>query len=120
MNSEKTTLTSLRNIKWIIVKTETNETNQVLPYISTNNKTEINELIYARVKLFCENIGIPSKSTKKISKPGWEIRLETQIKNLQKQAKMIKHKDAGIYWNKREKVTQEKITLQLDWFGFFV
>ena len=29
--------------------------------------------------IVCEKIGIPSKSTKKQSKPGWEIRLETQI-----------------------------------------
>ena len=43
--------------------------------------TELNELIYAGAKLVCEKIGIPSKSTKKKSKPGWEIRLETQIKN---------------------------------------
>ena len=36
---------------------------------------------YAGAKLVSENIGIPSKSTKKQSKPGWEIRQETQIKN---------------------------------------
>ena len=39
--------------------------NQVLPYILTNNMTALNELIYAETKLFCEKIGIPSKSTKK-------------------------------------------------------
>ena len=65
MNSEKTTLPSLRNIQWGTVKTETNKINQVLPYILTNNITELNELIYAGVKLICEKIWIPSKSTKK-------------------------------------------------------
>ena len=40
LNSEKTTLPSLRNIKWRTVKTETNKLNQVLTYISTNNITE--------------------------------------------------------------------------------
>ena len=67
MNSEKTTLPSLRNIEWRTVKTETNEINQALPCILTNNITELNELIYAGAKLVCEKIGIPSKSTKEKS-----------------------------------------------------
>ena len=45
MNSEKTTLPSLRNLEWRTVKTETNKINQVLTYISTNNITKLNELI---------------------------------------------------------------------------
>ena len=54
--------------------------------------TELNELIYAGAKLVCDKIGIPSKSTKEKSKPGWEFRLETQIKKkLLKQLKIIKH-----------------------------
>ena len=47
MNSEKTNLPSLRNIEWKTLKTEMNKTNQILPYISTNNITELNDLIYA-------------------------------------------------------------------------
>ena len=39
--------------------------NQVLTYISTNNITELNELIYGGAKLVCKKIGIPSKSSKK-------------------------------------------------------
>ena len=93
MNREKITLPSLRNIEWRIVRAETNKVNQVLAYISTNNTTELNELIYAGAKLVCEKIGIPSKSTKEKSKPGWEFRLETLIKNLRKQAKMLKTKE---------------------------
>ena len=68
MNSEKTTLPSLRNIEWRTVKTETNKINQVLPHISTNNITESNELIYAEAKVICEKIGISSKITKKNEK----------------------------------------------------
>ena len=49
-----------------------------------NNKTELNKLIYAGAKLVCKKIGVPLKSTKKKSKPEWEIRLETQIRNLRK------------------------------------
>ena len=114
MNSEKITLPSLRNIKWKIVKAETNKVNQVLTYISTNNLTELNNLIYTGVKLVCEKIGIPSKSTKEKSKPAWEFRLETQIRNLRKQAKMIKQKkDAGISRN-RKKTTQQKLKKQLE------
>ena len=115
MNSEKTNLLSLRNIKWRTLKIETNKINQVLPYISTNNITELNELIFAGAKLVCENIRIPLKSRKKKSKPGWEIRLETQIQNLRKQTKMIKEKrDTGICGNRKEKATREKITVQLE------
>ena len=72
MNSVKTKLPSLRNIKWRTLKTETNKINQILPYISTNHITEWNEQIYAGAKLGCEKIGIPSISTKKQSKLGWE------------------------------------------------
>ena len=54
MNGEKTTLPSLRNIKWRTVKKETEKINQALTYISTNNITELNELIYAGAKLACE------------------------------------------------------------------
>ena len=63
MNIEKITLPS-RNIEWRIGKDETNKVNQVLTYISTNNITELKELIYAGAKLVCKKIGIPSKSTK--------------------------------------------------------
>ena len=84
--------------------------NQILRHIPTNNITELNELIYAGAKLVCEKIGIPSKSTKKKSKPGWEIRLETQIKNRRKRARMIKQKkDAHICGTRKEKAIQEKI-----------
>ena len=47
MNSEKITLPSLRNIEWRTRKIETDEINQVLLYIQTNNITKLNELIYA-------------------------------------------------------------------------
>ena len=90
MNSERTSLPSLRNIEWKTLKIETNKINHKLSYIPTNNITVLNELIYAGAKLVCENIGIPSKSMKKQQKPGWEIRLESQIKNRRKQARMMK------------------------------
>ena len=56
MNGEKTTLLSLRNIEWRTVKSETNKINQVLPYISMNNITELDELIYTRAKMICEKL----------------------------------------------------------------
>ena len=93
LNSAKFPLPTLRNIEWRIVKAERNKVNQVLTCISTNNITELNELIYAGAKLVCEKIRIPSKITKEKSKQGWESRLETQIKNLRKRQK-------GKRWNK--------------------
>ena len=88
MNCEKTTLPSLRNIEWRTLKIETEKINQILPYIPTNNITELNELIYAGAKLVCEKIGIPSKSTKKMIK---------------------QKKDAEICGNRKEKATREKV-----------
>ena len=42
INSEKTTLPSLRNVEWRTVKTKTNKINPVLPNISTNNINKLN------------------------------------------------------------------------------
>ena len=108
MNSEKTSLPSLRNIEWKTLKIETNKINHILPYIPTNNITELNELIYAGAKLVCANIGISSKSPKKEQKPGWEIRLESQIKKKKrKQARMMK-RGAEISGGKKEQGTWGK------------
>ena len=109
----KTILPSIRNIERRTLKTETNKINQIIPYISTNNITELNDLIYAGEKLVCEKNGVPTKITKKPSKPGWEVRLETQIKNLRKQAEMVKQKYPGICGKRMEKTTREKIAAQL-------
>ena len=113
MNSEKTILPSLRNIEWKTLKIETNKINHILPYIPTNNITKLNEVIYAGGKLVYENIGIPSKNTKKQSKPGWEIRLETQIKKLRKLARMIKKRGTEIS-RKKEQATWGQITVKLE------
>ena len=43
------------------------------------------------------------------SKPEWEIRLETQIKNLRQQAKMIRHmKNAGTCWDEKKRNSTSK------------
>ena len=96
MNEEKTRIIESRTFKM-----ETNKINQVLPYISTNDLTKLNEVIDAGAKLVYEKMGIPSKSTKKNNKQGLKIRLETQIKDLRRQAKMIKQsKKAGTWKDK--------------------
>ena len=112
MSNEKNILPSFKNIEWKTLKIETNKINNILPYIPTNNITDLNELIYAGAKLVCEKIGIPSKSTKEQSKPGWEIRLETQIKNLRKQARMIRKRGAEIS-GKKEQATWGKLQCNL-------
>ena len=68
------------------------EKNKSSTNIPKKHTTELNELIYAGAKLVYEKTGIPLKSTNKKSKPGWEFRLETQIRKLRKQVKMIKQK----------------------------
>ena len=62
-----------------------------------NDITKLNEPIYTGAKLVWEKIGIPSKSTKKKSKPGWEIRLEMQIKISTKTGENDKTKERR--WN---------------------
>ena len=81
MNSEKTTLSSLRNIERRTFNIETNKINQILPYIPTKNITELNELIYAGAKLVCEKIGIPIKSTKKKSNQDGKFDWKRKWKN---------------------------------------
>ena len=68
--------------------------------------------MYAGAKLFCENIGIPSKSTMKQQKPGWEIRLESQIKKTTKTR--IMKRGAEISGGRKEQATWGKITVQLE------
>ena len=114
MNREKTILPSLRNIEWKTLKTETNKINHILPYIPTNNITELNELIYAGAKLVCENIGIPSKSMKnsqnRDGKFDWKRKLK---KKLRKQARLIRKRGTEIS-GKKEQATWRKITVQLE------
>ena len=59
MNSKKTTLPPSRNIEWGTLKTETNKINKILPYISTNN---ITELIYEGRNYSIEKLGSPQKA----------------------------------------------------------
>ena len=77
----------------------------LVPYISTNNITKLNKLIYSWAKLAHEKIGFPlKKHKKKTSKPGWEIRLETDKKSTK-----TDQNDKT-----KEKAKQEKITVQLE------
>ena len=93
MYEKKTTLPSLRNHVWKTVNAKTEKINELLTLISTKIITELNELIYAGAKLDCKKIGFTlKKNESRISKSGWKIRLETQIGNLQQEAKMIKQR----------------------------
>ena len=78
---------------------------------TSENITELNELIYPVAKLFCEKIGVPLKGTNKKSKPGCKIRLETQIKKkrIRKQTKTIKQrKNVEICWDKKKQHKKKK------------
>ena len=80
--------------------------NELLTHISTNNPTELNELIYTGEKLICSKIGVLRKNTDRNSKPRWETRLETQIRNLRQLAKVLRQmNNARIYRDKKKKNT---------------
>ena len=115
MSSEKTILPSLRNIEWKTLKIQTNKINHILPYIPTNNITELNELIYACAKLVCEKMGIPLKSTKKQSKTGiGNSTWNTNKKTTKTSQNDKKKRGAEISGNKKEQATQEKKIVQLE------
>ena len=84
MFERKTTLPSIRNQDWRTVKSETEKMNDLLTNIPTNDG-----LIYAGAKLDGEKIGVLLKTTDRKSKPGWEVRLESQMKRLQR-ARILK------------------------------
>ena len=67
MSEKKTALDSIRNQDWRTVKYDTEKVNVLLTNIQTNIITELNDLIYAVVKLVCEKIGVP--------KIGWSEKL---------------------------------------------
>ena len=80
ISKKKTKLPFPRNRDWKTVKMETEKINGLLTYISTNNLTELNELIYAGEKFVCEKIGVRLKNTHRNLNSWSEIRLETQIR----------------------------------------
>ena len=90
MCETKTTFPSFRNQDWRTVKSDTEKVNDLLTNIPTNNTTELNDLIYAGAKLVCFNIRIPLKTTERKTKPGWELRVELQIKRLRLQVRILK------------------------------
>ena len=99
MSEKKSTLPWLRNQDWKTVKVETKKKknqkkkkNELFTHISTDSITELNELIYAEAKVVCGKIGVPQKNTKGNLKLGWDIRLETRIRKLRLQAKMIRQR----------------------------
>ena len=66
--------------------------------------TDLNELIYAGTILVNEKIGVSLRNMNRNSKPGYEIRPETQIKYLSQQAKIQKKGKTWEYVGiKREK-----------------
>ena len=76
MSEQMTILLSLKNQDLKTVMEETEKINKLLTHISTNIM-ELNELIYAGVKLICVKIGTPLKNMNRNSKPEFEIRVET-------------------------------------------
>ena len=53
-------------------------------------------------------IGIPPEIPNKNTKPGWEIRLEGQVKKLRQQTKVLREgKHTRIYWEEKIKTKQQ-------------
>ena len=80
MTKKKTTLPSLRRQNW---KKDRNRKDKQIIDIPTCTITELNELIYAGVRLVGDKIGVPLKNSNRNTKPGWEIWLD-ELDNKQK------------------------------------
>ena len=85
--------------------------NELLTYISTNNITAYNELIYAGAKLVFDKIGVPLKSMDRNSKPGWLIGQETQT--ICQQA-IIRQEKSLIFWGTNRRAKEVKQTIQVE------
>ena len=90
MSERKNILPSFRNQDWRTVLSETENVNKLLTNIPSNDITELNDLIYEGEKIVCEKIGVPMKTRERKSKPGWEVRHESQIKRQRQQARILK------------------------------
>ena len=90
MFEKKTSLPSFMSQNWRTVRSEAEKVKDLLKNISTNDITELNDLIYTGAKLVCEKIGFPLKTTNRKSKPEWEHRIESQIKSIRQQTRILK------------------------------
>ena len=82
----------------------------VIQYQTHQKLTNINSQ-----KEICEKMGSPQKARRKKSKPGWEIRLETQMKKSTKTGQDDKTKEnAGTRGDEKEKSNTRKISIQLE------
>ena len=89
--------------------------NDLLINITTNNITELNDLIYAGAKLVCGKIGVSSKKTKKESKIRGEIRVETQVRKQRQQAKILKQaKNLRLCSDKQRKARRLEQNIELE------
>ena len=61
------------------------------------SNAEVNEiLIHAGAKFFCTKIDVSQEDMEKSSKPGWEIRLETDNKIYENKQKMLRQTKKGM------------------------
>ena len=104
----KRRLPSLRNQDWEKVNVENEKINKLLPNIPTDNITELKELRYSGMKLVCDKISVPLRNSNRNTKPGWEIRLEVQVKKF-RQVKMLRREIIREHASKcREEKTKKK------------
>ena len=83
---------------------ETEKVNLLFPNIPSGNITEVDELIYVGAWLACDKIGTLLRNLNRNAKPGWEIRLERQVKKLWQQAKVLrKENHTGICKDEKTK-----------------
>ena len=85
--------------------------NALLINIPTNI-TELNDLIHIGAKLVLEKIGVSLNNTDRKSKPGWNLRLESQIRKLRQQTKLLKHEN--IFGRSEKSTTRTKRTTRRD------
>ena len=89
MLENKTTLLCLRTQDWRTVMSESEKVSDLLTNILKNDTTELNDFIYAGANFACEELRSSRRPQTEIQN-GWELRLESQIKRLWQQARILK------------------------------
>ena len=102
MSEKKVIIPFPRNQRWKTVKAEKKKEQIIKKYLNQQHH-RLNEQIYAWAKLVWDKIGVLLENANRNSKPGWEIKLETQIINLRQQTKMPWGKTRVYLGTKREK-----------------
>ena len=90
---------NLRYVDRKKLQSETKKVNNVLRYVTTDNITEVRDLICSAATLVGERVGAKRRERKKSEEPWWKRRIEGDIKSLRKHVAQIESWSNGKWKN---------------------